>query len=73
MWLRKCVLNVIVAVGFHVVVLCFCFTLIKWGFEICFPAVIFGQITHTLVVCVVGAGLGKHGALKVVQWLFEVN
>ena len=62
----------IVAVGFHVAVLCFyevvLLYLINMGlcFENCFPVVIFGQRTHTLVTYVVGAGPGKHGALKVV-------
>ena len=71
-WLRKCVHNVVVAVGFHAAVLCFyevvLLHLISTGlcFENCFPVVIVGQITHTLVTCFVGAGPGKHGALKVV-------
>ena len=34
----------------------------------------FRLISHTLAVSAVGAGSGKHGALKVVfHWLFEVN
>ena len=66
----------VVAVGFHVAVLCFyevvLLYLIRLCFENCFPVVIFCQITHTLVACVVGAGPGKHGALKVVfHWLFS--
>ena len=58
LWLRKRVHNVVVAVDFHVVVLCFYEVVLfysnKHGALKVFSSSDFGQIINALVVCVVG-------------------
>ena len=78
-WLRKCIHNVVVAVGFDVVVLCFYEVVLFYpdnmGLWKLFSSSDFRSNNHTLVVCVVGeqaqvnVGLWKLFSMGYLRWI----